>query len=374
MKAIVEQPDLHAALNAVSRALPHSPVILIVENILVTAEESSIHLTATDLEKTIEVQVPAETESGRWSLTIPGRMLTKIAATLPTGPVTLTPGTGTNVLQIAVAGYSARVAGYPSDSFPSLEAASNEKTLATELTGLSDAIKSVVFATATDSSRPVLEGVEWTIADGNLTMAAADGYRLAQALMSAGTQESWPKIIIPARALAEVAHLFPGEVQVEIGTQHASFRGRTGTGLTAHLTSLLITGTFPNVAALIPTSYTTAVAMSREALLAGVKRAGIFAVDASDVVHLTPEDDGLRIWTAGAERGRSTETVETISGEGTDAIALNATYLVSALAVAPASTVQLEWSAVSEDKSSGKPLIIRADREWLALIMPMQTS
>ena len=66
-----------------------------------------------------------------------------------------------------------------------------------------------MFAAAADDSRPVLAGVLVRLAGGQLTLAAADGFRLAVntvLLPDTTAHASW---IVPARTLVEVAHSLP---------------------------------------------------------------------------------------------------------------------------------------------------------------------
>jgi DNA polymerase-3 subunit beta len=74
---------------------------------------------------------------------------------------------------------------------------------------LKTAIDQVVFAAAPDDTRPVLAGVLLRLDTGQLTLAAADGFRLAVStilLADTTTHASW---IVPARTLVEVAHSLP---------------------------------------------------------------------------------------------------------------------------------------------------------------------
>ena len=73
---------------------------------------------------------------------------------------------------------------------------------------LKDAIGQVAFAAAQDESRPVLAGVLLKLEAGRLTLAAADGFRLAVRtveLPPGADQEL--SIIVPARSLTELARV-----------------------------------------------------------------------------------------------------------------------------------------------------------------------
>jgi len=84
-------------------------------------------------------------------------------------------------------------------------------TIRIEIDGavLKTAIDQVVFAAAPDDTRPVLAGVLLRLDTGQLTLTAADGFRLAirtLSLTDTTTRAAW---IVPARTLVEVAHSLP---------------------------------------------------------------------------------------------------------------------------------------------------------------------
>ena len=69
---------------------------------------------------------------------------------------------------------------------------------------LKEAINEVVFAAAPDDTRPVLAGVLLKMGGGSLTLAAADGFRLA--VRTVELPEAGPdlQMIVPAKTLSEV--------------------------------------------------------------------------------------------------------------------------------------------------------------------------
>jgi DNA polymerase-3 subunit beta len=76
-------------------------------------------------------------------------------------------------------------------------------------------------------------------------------------------------VIVPSRALAELARVLPsaGQVELRLGERDASFQVGT-----TRLTTRLIEGEFPNYRGLIPSSYPNRLTVGREALLEAVRR------------------------------------------------------------------------------------------------------
>jgi DNA polymerase-3 subunit beta len=101
-----------------------------------------------------------------------------------------------------------------------------------EIGALRQAVSQVVFAAATDESRPVLTGVSAEFEGKMLTLAAADGFRLAvYKLPLAKAVEQKSVAIIPARTLAELSRLASDqeetvEIKVNAAKSQILFRCR----------------------------------------------------------------------------------------------------------------------------------------------------
>jgi DNA polymerase-3 subunit beta len=93
--------------------------------------------------------------------------------------VSLSVGSKGGKLHLLCERYEANIATLPADDFPAVPATDREPCLEVDGAILKAAIDQVVFAVAPDDTRPVLAGVLIRLEAGNLTLAAADGFRLA---------------------------------------------------------------------------------------------------------------------------------------------------------------------------------------------------
>src|SRR5439155_642610 len=128
----------------------------------------------------------------------------------------------------------------------------------------------VQFEAAADDTRPVLTGVH-TLAEGReLTLAAADGFRLAvHTLQLKQDVPEKVEVIIPARALREIERLITDESEeVEMAINGA--RSQVMFKLPdVEVVATLIQGTFPNYGQLIPQSYATRTIIEMRQFLQG---------------------------------------------------------------------------------------------------------
>ena len=117
-------------------------------------------------------------------------------------------------LKVAGRGADAEINGIDADEFPCLPQVDEGSFVATvDPQSLREMIAQVEFAAASDDSRPVLAGVLIRFEDERLTMAAADGFRLA--VREGQLVQPVPQrldIIVPARALRELARIIADRV------------------------------------------------------------------------------------------------------------------------------------------------------------------
>jgi DNA polymerase-3 subunit beta len=230
----------------------------------------------------------------------------------------------------------------------------------------------VAFAAASEESRPVLTGVQADFDGDTLTLAAADGFRLAvRKLTLDNVVEEKVTVIIPARSLAELNRLIsdqeePVELTINPKKSQVIFRMRN-----VEMVSQLIQGTFPNYDQLIPQSYTTRAVVNLADFLRATRSASIFARDGSGIVRLQvmPKDGKgkIAISARAEEVGDNVGEVDaTVEGEETK-IAFNGKYLVDVLGVLGEDEVAFEAT------TSSSPGVLRpvGKDNYVHVVMPM---
>lgn len=334
--------------------------------VLLTAGDGSLHLGATDLSLSIGASVPAGTD-GPGSLAIPARLLTEFVGSLPSnGMLTLESGKA-NRVRVTCGTYEANIAGMDPEDWPAPTEIVGP-TLALPAVALRAGISQVVDCCAKEETRPALTGVLWKASGDTLTLAAADGFRLARKTLTVPEPvEGMVEAIIPRTTMDVLEGLLAGvdePVGVQVGTANVRV---TGPGWS--LTSRKIEGSFPNYEQIIPTSHTTRVVVGRKALAEAVKIANLFAREGSDIVRLDIGETGLVMSAIGVDTGDSrTNLACELSGDPLK-IAFNGKYLASILAVMPGEQVSLEATR------PGRPGLWRAvgDESGLWVLMPMST-
>ncbi|MFH1638830.1 MAG: DNA polymerase III subunit beta [Chloroflexota bacterium] len=373
MKLSCLQENLSRGLGIVGRAVAVRTTLPITNNVLLSADQSSLKLTATNLEMAITCWTGAKVEE-EGAITIPARLLTEFISTLPNERVDISLASSSKTLEIRCARFEARISGIDAKDFPPIPAVEEGISTSIEPDTLRQAIAHVVFAAATDESRPVLTGVDAIFDGGQLTLATADGFRLAiYKLPIVKPVAEKTQVIIPSRTLAELNRLMADQkeaVQVMVNPQKGQVLFRLDN---AELVSQLVQGTFPQYAQLIPQSYTSRAVVDVAQFLRATKTASIFARDGSGIVRI--------VTTPGAEltpgklviSARSEEVGDNVGEidaqiEGEEAkIAFNGKYLIDVLGILHEEKVALETSSPSS------PGVIRpvGSDNYTHVVMPM---
>ncbi len=371
MKLSVMQENLARGLSVVSRAVSNRSTLPVLANVLLKTEDAGLKLTATNLEIGITYWVPGKIESDG-ATTVPAKLLTDLVNSLPTGDrVDLDLGSG-DLLHIRCGRFESHIKGIDADEFPAIGAAGERPTTRIAQNVLRRALAETAFAAASDEARPILTGVLAKFEGDQLTLAAADNYRIAVKTIPILDPVPDTSVVIPARALNELARIL-ADVDEPVDVVLAGGRNQILFHLDGiDLVSRLIDGQFPNYQQVVPQSHTTRAILDREELLRAVRPAALIAHESANIVKLQVGADGEAGITvsANAEVGDHVGQVEAaVEGDGTT-IAFNARYLADVLTNVSADQFALELNG---PLSPGvfKPI---GDDQYIHVVMPVRTT
>ena len=164
------------------------------------------------------------------------------------------------------------------EEFPVLPTAEDSTALDFNGSQLRRAIERVAIAAARDDSRPILAAVLFEVGEPGLTIAAADGFRLARGrsfrASLATTGICW---YLFAQSVSLVAYFLEAETARLMTTPDGG-----GLHLIAGDTTLftrLVDGRFPDIERVIPTAWETRVVVQTASFRQAVRVAGLFGKD-----------------------------------------------------------------------------------------------
>jgi DNA polymerase-3 subunit beta len=341
VKVTCLQENLQRALAQASRAVATKTALPVLSNVLLVAEDGMLRIAATDLHIGITTRIPAAIEEeGR--ITVDAKLLGEFVNTLPNEQVELATSASRSMLNVTSGRTSAAINGIDADDFPVMPTLSEDAiVIEIDPAYFREIVSQVELAAATDDSRPVLAGVLTRVEGSKITLAAADGFRLAVRegeLATPGPDRL--EAIVPARAYRELSRIVGDSHEpVKLAITPTQSQLVAQVGQTDFLSSL-IEGNFPDFRQIVPREFKTRVEVDREQLASAVRRASYFARDNNDVIRLAFKpgeaefDLGtLEITANAAERGNSQSIIDAaVTGEGFQ-VAFNARYLSDVLGV-----------------------------------------
>ncbi len=373
MKLSCLQENLNRGLSLVGRAAATRTTLPITNNVLLASDQGRLKLVATNLEMAISCWIGAKVDE-EGAVTVPAKLITEFVASLPADKIDMALTPKGKTLNLKCARFEARISGVDAKDFPPIPKLEDGLVTKVELTALKQAVAQVVFAAAADESRPVLTGVNAEFEGSTLTLAAADGFRLAvfKLPLAQAVNEKYV-VIIPSRTLAELSRL-AGEqeeaVEIKVNSQKSQIMFKLKD---IEIVSQLVQGNFPQYSQLIPQSCNTHATVDIGQFLRATKTASIFARDGSGIVRLiiTPGADvtpgKLSISARSEEVGEDTGEIDAIVDGDEAKIAFNGKYLTDLLSVLKDQQVALE---VTTPSSPGVFKPMGADN-YIHVIMPM---
>lgn len=282
MKFLCERDDLLEAVQFASRAISNRATLPVLSGLRLEADAAGkVRVGATDLEITMSTSFEAGVdEPGR--AVVPGRLLGEMSRSLAAGRVTVAGGEGE--VEISAGRGRFRVKSLAAEDYPELplEPDATGVKVKVEAAELATALSQIVRSASSDESRQILTGVLWEVGSGELTLAATDSYRLGvRSVRIEGGPPEPIKVVLPARAVGEIARALQGASSVEALVKEniavVGVQGGESGGQDSVIASRYIEGEFPNFRQLLPQGYTNRLIVDRESLLEVTKRVGLLA-------------------------------------------------------------------------------------------------
>tara|TARA_B100000686_G_scaffold282119_1_gene304295 strand:+ start:1114 stop:2250 length:1137 start_codon:yes stop_codon:yes gene_type:complete len=374
MKLSVSQDKLARSLAVVGRAVATRSTLPITTHVLLKASDSSLELSATNLEISISCKIDAEVQT-QGSIAVPARLLTEFVNSLQPDLMSMELSNATKQLEVSSGRVTAKLTGQSADDFPVTPDLDDGIGLQIPTEKLRLCIERVSFAAATDDARPVLTGIHTAINNAQMTMAAADGFRLAvQKIDLSEKVDQNVDLIIPARSLREVERLLaeqedPVSILISSAKNQILFRLKETV-----IISQLLQGTFPNYNQLIPESYQTKATIEVSDFVRATRTAAVFARDGNGIVRLyvnPGEGDqagSMRLAARSDEVGENEADIDAIIEGEQSQIAFNSRYLVDVLS-------SLDGKVTLETSSPSSPGTIKpvdnGNEDYLHVVMPM---
>lgn len=396
MKAVIDRDLLIKALKMIGAAVPaRSSLPCLMHTHLEFVEPGTVIVGATDLEWYVRVHVGARVEAPG-ETTLPYRHLSALIPTFPGNELTMVgidpekpiPSgihreSGPIEVEISQGDRAATLKAGDPHEYPVYNPDLGGDASAFDPAFFGPFIESIVYATATDESRPVLTGVFINMQEGVLSMAAADGFRAAMDERRIDGLDLLGKVIIKGHHMAAIAkylahEVHPVEVRIDPHAAKVSFSMMGGAGDHAGLSGIdvisqAIEGSFVNVKQIANTGCKTWITLDRAGLLGAVKAAMVIARLEANSIHVRFSGDRAWLTAEALETGDISIPVPCeVQGEVEEpgALALNGVFFQDALTALTCHKVRIGYVSPSRPV-----LLVPGDGDkqckYQAVIMPM---
>ena len=364
MRFTSEREKLAEAIGVVQKVVSARSPLPVLSGILFEARGSSLILTGSDMDLTIQYAVDVEVEE-EGAVVLPVRYIASLIRHLPDVPVhfhTL-PESASTVITYGASQLS--IHGFEAEQYPVLPQITGSVRFSLPQDLLKAALRQVLFAVSSDDARPIFTGVLWQLRPGELRLVATDTFRLALRRLNLREEPSRElDLIVPGKALGEVARLAgdeeEGEVEVVCGDNHIFFLMGG-----VKIYSRLIAGQFPMYEQVIPREFVTRARLITREVMEATERASLLAKDNLPVIQFTIQEKRCII-SVQTQAGWIREEVEAQAAGEPMEVWFNARFISEGLKALGSEEAELSLTG----PLSAAVLRPPGDESYLSLLLP----
>lgn len=351
MEFLAKKSEVLKELNLTQGALERKTTIPILSNVLLEATESSLRISATDLELGVRCGCPAKIKK-EGTGTVPAKRLLEIVRSLPEADIKFKI-LENHWVQINCERSSFKLVGMAKDSYPVLPAAPTALA-SVPANVLIHLIAKTIFAISSEESRYTLNGALMVLKPESASMVATDGHRLAMVEKQTPVAglSSELRVLIPKRAMGELQRLLTESdpaAMVEFSKDETHLFFSIGNRV---LISRMLTGQFPNYEAVLPRENKKVVELEKSAVTDAIRRVALLADERSRAIRLKFEKNQMEVFSSSGEYGEAHEVLDAQFSDEAMQIGFDHQYLMDFLNVlGETGKVRLE---LKDEQSAGQ--------------------
>ncbi len=341
MDFYITKEEVVKSLNLTLGVVEKRQTLPILSNVLFEVDESSLKLTATDLESEISTTSTISNFKSGGKTTAPARKLSDLCRLMPDLAEIHFFLDGDN-LKIETESGKYNLSTLPSEDFPVFETEDTQSQINISSQNLKNLITRTSFAMGNQDWRHYLNGLYMMIDDKVITTVATDAHRLAMATSSLNEASSESTSgIVPRKSINEIGKLVGDEsenVVIQLGQTSiaANVSGTT-------FVSKLIEGKFPDYEQVIPSGESSLLVVDRKNFSESLSRVSVLSSEKYKGVRIITKKDSLNISANNPEKEQGEENLSCeYKGEEID-IAFNVNYLQEILSTIDSEKIEINF-------------------------------
>ena len=341
MDFYITKEEVVKSINLTLGVVEKRQTLPILSNVLFEVDESSLKLTATDLESEISTTSTISNFKSGGKIIAPARKLSDLCRLMPDLAEIHFYLDGDN-LKIETESGKYNLSTLPSEDFPVFETEDTQSQINISSQNLKNLITKTSFAMGNQDWRHYLNGLYMMIDDKVITTVATDAHRLAMATSSLNEASSESTSgIVPRKSINEIGKLVGDEsenVVIQLGQTSiaANVSGTT-------FVSKLIEGKFPDYEQVIPSGESSLLVVDRKNFSESLSRVSVLSSEKYKGVRIITKKDSLNISANNPEKEQGEENLSCeYQGEEID-IAFNVNYLQEILSTIDSEKIEINF-------------------------------
>lgn len=361
----ISKKQINDVMNRISKLFTTTAVLPVYKGIKITVENTGVNIIVSD--GTVSMQEFIETdleiyENGE--CVVDGRLFFEIVKKAADGSIWVRKEG--KLLKLKSEKAEMKLVIFADDQYPSIDFGFPEAHFSVAASALENAIDKTIFSASDQQTRPVLGGLNFNITKQSCIVTGSDSYRLSQLVIPVICEKECI-LTIPKKMLSLFTSIFTGDEEVYV---YFNERKALISNKNVILQSVLLDGSFPDTAKLIPERFETMLTLETDKLLSALDRTAFNKEDGVTVVGIELLTDELLITSESREVGSSVESIEYIGVEGNQQVCFhcNQQYMLEALKALSSKTCSFHYIA------DNKPFIFRPndDESHLQLLLPVR--
>ena len=370
MEIRIDREILFKSVSRVQSIIEKRSNMPILSMILLSADDSTVTLSATDLEISYQQKIPAEvTSSG--NITISGRKIFEILKESKSKDIYILEKEN-NWIFISADKARYNLASLSAEEYPVFVEPEDVSMIDIDGKILKEMIDKTIYSVTMEEAGFKLSGVfTERIAQGGRTyfrMVSTDGHRLSlidKELTRLEELALGNGVMIPKKGMMEISKLVSDEGQTQIGLKKNNCVIKKDQTV---LVIRLLESKFPDYNAVIPKESKYQLKIDKETLLDGMKKMIILSDESYKGVKITLDNNIIELVSINPELGDAQESIDIeFSGERIE-IGFNARYFIDVLQAMDSEAVELGFT----DNSTPCLITGEEDHGFLGLVMPMR--
>jgi DNA polymerase-3 subunit beta len=347
MDFYIKKEEIVKSLNSTLGVVEKRQTLPILSNVLFEVDESTLKLTATDLESEISTISTISNFKSGGRTTAPAKKLSELCRLFKDDSEIHFYLDGDN-LKIETDSGKYNLSTLPSDDFPIFEKEEGGNVVNISAQNLKAIITKTSFAMGNQDWRHYLNGLYLSVEDTLITSVATDAHRLAlaNAALNEGISENITGIV-PRKSINEIGKIVSEYsenilLQLSANSINVSVSGTS-------FASKIIEGKFQEYEQVIPSGESSTLTIDKKTLSESLSRVSVLSSEKFRGVRIVTSKDSINISANNPEKEQAEESITcSYSGEDID-IAFNVNYIQEILSSIDSENVEIHF--FGSDKS-----------------------